>query len=338
MALTNISLKNFTVFSDGIIPLAQGVNVLIGSNGTGKTQLLKGIYGCCESARSGNKKAFFECFHTNSGVSLARDYDRTIEFNLSDDAGIGDSTPETDILLGSPDINRYGAVTALETIITVPRSMLNAVYIPVKDMLTHARGLLAMAQKYQAFPFDKPLLDSIEKSERWIVKEQPKILQELLHQLEKCIGGKILYENDEFYITRNDGRKISFELEAEGYKKLGILWQLLMNESIIPGSVLLWDEPESNLNPEFLSITADSLLALSRLGVQVVFSTHSYILAKYVELKKNQEDKVLFHSFYHENGLVHCESTRNFKDLKHNSIMDAFEVLMDEIYKDQVGE
>ena len=92
------------------------------------------------------------------------------------------------------------------------------------------------------------------------------------------------------------------------------------------------------MNPEFLSITADSLLALSRLGVQVIFSTHSYMLAKYVELKKNQEDKVLFHSFYHENGLVHCETTRNFKDLKHNSIMDAFEVLMDEIYKDQVGE
>ena len=132
-------------------------------------------------------------------------------------------------------------------------------------------------------------------------------------------------------------QKISFELEAEGYKKLGILWQLLMNESIVPGTVLLWDEPESNLNPEFLSITADILLALSRLGVQIIFSTHSYILAKYIELKMNQDDKVLFHAFYYESGLVHCESTRNFKDLKHNSSMNAFEVLMDEIYKDQVG-
>lgn len=338
MALIHISLKNFTVFSDGTIPLTPGVNVLIGSNGTGKTQLLKGIYGCCESARIDNEKSFFECFHTNSGLSLARDYDRNIEFNVSDDTGIGESNKKENVLSGSPNIRRDRTVTALETIITVPKSVRNAVYLPVKDMLTHARGLLAMARKYQDFPFDKPLLDSIEKSERWIVKKQPEILQGLLHQLEKCIGGTILYENDEFYIIRKDGRTISFELEAEGYKKLGILWQLLMNESIVPGTVLLWDEPESNLNPEFLSITADILLALSRLGVQIIFSTHSYILAKYIELKMNQDDKVLFHAFYYESGLVHCESTRNFKDLKHNSIMNAFEVLMDEIYKDQVGE
>ena len=98
MALIHISLKNFTVFSDGTIPLAPGVNVLIGSNGTGKTQLLKGIYGCCESARIDNEKSFFECFHTNSGLSLARDYDRNIEFNVSDDTGIGESNKKENVL------------------------------------------------------------------------------------------------------------------------------------------------------------------------------------------------------------------------------------------------
>ncbi|WP_337506674.1 hypothetical protein [Megasphaera sp.] len=41
-------------------------------------------------------------------------------------------------------------------------------------------------------------------------------------------------------------------MEAEGFKKIGILWQLLMNETITENTILLWDEPEANLNPEFL--------------------------------------------------------------------------------------
>lgn len=50
-------------------------------------------------------------------------------------------------------------------------------------------------------------------------------------------------------VIKNDGREINFAVEAEGFKKTGLLWQLLMNEIITPNSILLWDEPEANLNP-----------------------------------------------------------------------------------------
>ena len=129
---------------------------------------------------------------------------------------------------------------------------------------------------------------------------------------------------------------MSFELDAEGLKKIGLLWQLLMNESITENSVLLWDEPEANLNPNFIPQPVDILLILSRNGVQICVSTHSYIFAKYVEIKSMDTDDVLFHSLYKDNDLVYCESNETFKDLTHNSIMSSFAQLMDDVYDAQV--
>lgn len=43
MDITAVKAKNFSVFSDITIPIAQNMNVFIGENGTGKTHLLKSI-------------------------------------------------------------------------------------------------------------------------------------------------------------------------------------------------------------------------------------------------------------------------------------------------------
>ena len=106
----------------------------------------------------------------------------------------------------------------------------------------------------------------------------------------------------------------------------------MMNETITENTVLLWDEPEANLNPEFLPVIADCLLALSRQKVQILISTHSYVLAKYIEIRAKENDKVLFHSLYKKNdGWVYDEQKRKFSDLQNNTIVTAFEALMDEV-------
>ena len=70
---------------------------------------------------------------------------------------------------------------------------------------------------------------------------------------------------------------ILFELEAEGLKKIGLLWQLLMTDNLNEDSILIWDEPEANLHPKFLPKIVECLLELSRHGVQIFLSTHNYI-------------------------------------------------------------
>ncbi|MBQ6298185.1 MAG: hypothetical protein IJK81_10985 [Selenomonadaceae bacterium] len=60
------------------------------------------------------------------------------------------------------------------------------------------------------------------------------------------IDGVVVFENDEFYIKKNNGQMILFELEAEGLKKVGLLWQLLMTDNLNEDSILIWNEPEAN--------------------------------------------------------------------------------------------
>lgn len=345
MSIQRITMRNLSVFSNGAIPLAKQVNVFIGENGTGKTQLLKSIYGTCKMTRDGNIRWFTNCFLLNSQqCTLVRNRnDGITTFGMM-------TTPLTkrkgqrffcaDMKLHEGDIPIQQLQEHITSVyeIQYPDTAINATYIPVKDMLTHAKGLLSMSKRYKDFPFDDTLLDIIDKSNQWVLKEPPRLAVQVLPVLEQLMDGTVVIENEEFYIQKHDGRKVSFELEAEGLKKIGLLWQLLMNESITEDSVLLWDEPEANLNPNFIPQLVDMLLILSRNGVQVCVSTHSYIFAKYVEIKATDTDKVLFHSLYKDNGLVYCESEGTFKNLTHNSIMSSFAKLMDDIYDAQVNQ
>lgn len=186
-----------------------------------------------------------------------------------------------------------------EYYISIPEGViLKSVYIPVKDMLTHSKGLLAMADKYKEFPFNKTLLNIIKKANQWTLKKPPVLSDSILPVLEKLINGRVVVENEEFYIKKQDGQMVNFSVEAEGFKKIGLLWRLLMNESITEGSILIWDEPEANINPDFIPNVVECLLELSRHDIQICVSTHNYLFAKYFDVRRKDEDSVMFHSFY----------------------------------------
>ena len=140
------------------------------------------------------------------------------------------------------------------------------------------------------------------------------------------LDGVIVFENDEFYVRKNNGQLIRFELEAEGLKKISLLWQLLMTDNLTENSILIWDEPEANLNPKYLPKIVECLLELSRQGVQIFLSTHNYIFAKYFDVAKKVDDKVIFHSLYFEEKSdgVKCDTQSYFENLKHKDISAAF--------------
>ena len=52
MALSAISLENFTVLEKIDISFSSGINVFIGENGMGKTHLLKVLYSACQAAQA----------------------------------------------------------------------------------------------------------------------------------------------------------------------------------------------------------------------------------------------------------------------------------------------
>lgn len=264
-----------------------------------------------------------------------------IEFAKGVNVLIGENGTGKTHLLKILNEEKTGQLTFFDYLkdVTFDGNYKKPIFIPAKDMLTHSKGFIAMSEKFSQFPFDKTLIDIVRISQEWQLKEIPNIAQNILPKLETMMGGKIVYENEEFYIEREDRKKIPFSMEAEGFKKIGLIWQLLMTENITKGTVLLWDEPESNINPKFIPMLVEIVLELSRNGVQVFLATHSYFIAKYLEIRKKESDDMLFHSLYKsQNDEVLCESNKKFSDLKNNIIMEAFEQLLDEVYEMNKGE
>ena len=127
MSIERIELNNFTVFKNIKINFSKGINVLIGENGTGKTQLLNAIYGDIQIDKSKNVDdilKYFKSVVSNDECSYEISY--------------------------STKVN-------------------NCTFIPAKDMLTHSKGLVSMADKFGEFPFDKILIDIWNwcKSNEW---------------------------------------------------------------------------------------------------------------------------------------------------------------------------
>src|SRR5262249_50374769 len=116
---------------------------------------------------------------------------------------------------------------------------------------------------------------------------------------------------------------------------IGVLLRLLCNGSINPGTtgVLLWDEPEANLNPKLMKRLVKVLLELSRNGQQIVLATHDYVLLKWLDLlmeKKDKEDHVRFHVLQRQDdGKLSVHSTDDYAQLVNTGISKTFGELYD---------
>jgi len=132
---------------------------------------------------------------------------------------------------------------------------------------------------------------------------------------------------------------LSSGMTAEGFRKIGVLQRLLSNGSLNPGTSgpLLWDEPESNLNPKLMKDLVQVLLELARNGQQVILATHDYVLLKWFDLlmDKGEGDQVRFHVLSRDpdTGQVHRDSMDDYRAIEPNAIADTF----NELTKEQVA-
>lgn len=152
----------------------------------------------------------------------------------------------------------------------------------------------------------------------------------VLETLQKAVDGKVTVKDEEFFLKNKHGN-LEFTLVAEGMRKLGLLWLLVQNGTLLNGSVLFWDEPETNLNPKLFGVLMNILLQLQRLGVQVFIATHDYAILKELELGMRPDDEVRFHALYRDkpDADLRVESARFPFELEHSPIAEAYSSLYD---------
>ena len=350
MAINHVEIKDFLVFKGKFTAdFCNGVNILIGGNGTGKNTMMKALYWACEFIDKSVQK--------NQVKSLQLDQNQDSTFAISflpiDYFGrrIYAATPDDSDKFASklqvseftngeiePALNvsvakslekvtlYYGDVDSKERrelYLWFNRES-RSVFIPTTEMLSHSCGFLALNRE-RPVPFDKTEIDIISKAELEPTREITQNAAKVLEKIASVIGGTVSFDGKDFYVEKSIiSDKVPFSFEASGYRKLGLLWKLLRNGLLESGSILFWDEPENSLNPELVPILVDILLELSKNDVQIFIATHDYNLARYFDVRKDKSIPVVFHNLsITNNGQIICNSSPEYVKIPGNHLETA---------------
>ncbi|HHK0662500.1 TPA: ATP/GTP-binding protein [Pseudomonas aeruginosa] len=378
--ITNLNLKNFTAFTDLAIDFSPGINIIIGENGTGKTQLLKAILALCGP----------EVRTEQPGEQLASKLCRLYQ-PLSGKVGelrrrgtSGEAVLKAAFSQGQELIVRFnGSATTVKTPKVLGPAIAPATFLPTKEVLSLVRGLTAEQPDLATIEriFDDGYLDLASQLKKEGIEDLRSKVQlnprfaTIVPRLANLIGGQYLLEKGRFVFqpgryqekkasTRTSEaknalmyqdstewrfipaskRRLSSTMTAEGFRKIGVLQRLLSNGSLNPGTAgpLLWDEPESNLNPKLMKDLVQALLEIARNGQQVILATHDYVLLKWFDLlmDKGKGDQVRFFSLYRDASTLEVMSTKtdDYLAINPNPIDDAFGYLINQEIENDMGE
>ena len=157
------------------------------------------------------------------------------------------------------------------------------------------------------------------------------IIQERIRAL---IGGYLEYDGEKDFVYRfeKDGKEVSVPVSntAEGIKAFGVLQLLLGVEGLIDtNSLLLFDEPEVHLHPEWQVELAKILVKMAEMNIPIFISSHSpYMLEAIFKYSKEStllQDKLRI--YYLEKNTDNNNST--LKDFTKEDTFPLFEKMSD---------
>lgn len=316
---TRLIMERFTVFERAEFLWSPGVNVMVGINGTGKTHVMKVMYALqmCGHDPEALGKKLATLFRPSGG-----DISRLIRKRKE--------APERGASLSAfrGQEDEVHARFAPLTVKGVWKKELQPVYIPVKEMLSFAPGLVSLYDMY-ALPFEEMYYDILKQAYLPARKDMPlPDAQPLLDLISEAINGGIVVEGDAFFLKRG-GENVEMGLVAEGHRKLALVWQLIRNGSLAQGSCLFWDEPETNLNPSLLQTVVQILMMLARRGVQVFTVTHNYAFLRELDFQREKTELRYFALEETEGKGVIPYPCDTYQDLSPNRIADEYRRLYD---------
>lgn len=292
--IRKLTVEGVTVFPYQVsFSFVPGINVIAGGNDSGKSHLMKLCYAI---AKWGGGSARRELPQTWAEEKrLRRDLLRvfgahgltglTARSRGNGKAFIRASLEGEKAPLGTADLAfsfEAGQEEEGLHIQTLPQRFLheNAIFISPREALSIFPCYLQAGKRYPE------LLDSASWDLCRALEEEPcgvKLNEGLRHavrQIEALLSGKLQRSNGRFYLQRKGQEPMELNMVAEGFKRIGALGLLLGNGMVRPGTSLLWDEPEMNLNTTHLPLLVSVLLGLCRAGVQLMLTTHSLFLLR----------------------------------------------------------
>ena len=303
--IEKIKIENFTVFDDVEFQFGNGINVIIGDNGTGKSHLLKLAYSISTIAAQAGKadspppkdelqrqiaRKLVRVFRPDSLGRLLRARQESTDRRGNRGrshvvASFGSGVDEWDFNFSSR--SDKGVV-----IDGNPKKYpsADAIFVPTKEVMSIYEGFTKLYEDRE-FKIDETYYDLCVALSGLPLKG-PRLdqIKVLLDPIEERLGGQVVRDGDKFYLRSNQG-KTEMPLVAEGLRKVATLAHLLRNGSLTKKGLVFWDEPESNLNARLIRDVAEMLMSLASQGVQVFIATHSFFLMKEIDMLKRQDKR-----------------------------------------------
>ncbi len=179
--------------------------------------------------------------------------------------------------------------------------------------------------------FWQKLKQMMVRSSETDLSEDNKDIRFLVLMLNKLLHGKIEVKNNllrqpEFLYTREDGLlNIPLSKVATGMKLFAYLMRLLQNGYLDDKTILMIDEPEAHLHPQWIVEFARLLVFLqSKLGVKILIASHNPDMVAAIQAISRRQN-ILEHVHYYLTEADENEPYKyNFKELG-SSIEQIFE-------------
>lgn len=293
--LNKATLKNFGPLPDGEYQFSPGLNVIVGENGLGKSQLLKLLYSALkvnadtkEFTKTALQKAYADKL---IGVFRPDALGRLVKRKQgSDRCQVRIDMKDSALSCAFSFASRAKSEVQLDQ---APTAALNQApaYIPTRELVTLCPWFGPLYDNYH-LRFEESWRDTVSLLSAPSVKgAREKKAAVLLQPLEVAMGGRVVVHSGtgEFYLSIPGEGTVEMPLVAEGLRKLAMLARLISTGVLLDKGYLFWDEPETNLNPKLIKVLARSILTLCQQGIQVFIATHSYFLLKELDLLSRQD-------------------------------------------------
>ncbi len=355
LRIKKLEISNFINFNNTELNFSPSINLIIGKNNTGKTNLLKLLYTIVKSLEvyikqkklygqtyktilSKKTQEIFQSSRENIGTIVSKNSSDNLRVSL--DLSFLDDEEQINFSFGRQTRKEITEVNEIPELLIDEKSNFNAIFVPAKEILsTHE----AIKKSFKEFikGFDATYNDLTDVISPFI--EQSGISPELSKIIENIqndiISGKIEYDDNakEFIFKNKNGHKFEMTMTAEGVKQVGIIPVLIKTGELHSGSIIFLDEPDNNLNPVTINKFVRILIDLAKAGVQIFISSHNYFIVKRLHIFAKQFKEIDFRVFslidYDNDSKIDVE----YKDLKlglpkYNPIVDeALNMFNDDI-------
>ena len=341
--IQSVTIENFTCFEKVHLDFSTGINLFIGENGTGKTHVLKALYAMLR------KNPSFESIK----LTLEQNGEKGLEYEYSTLSNIEEVFKDVDC--SRDKSNKYTIDIKFDNNGVVnfkfnfkssqgfrrtnvplqdnPKFLdnLKPLFIPSAEMLSWFKGFVpAYEQRENGFDatfYDLgkalsllPLRDNVIPNKK-----------EMLELIEETTNILVTQVNGEFYVSvkEKDSKAFNSSRVASGINKLAQMIYLIRNGSLTKDTILFWDEPEVNLNPKYIRLVADFLMALAKAGVQIFVATHDYLLAHYLSTKADYREvtdapPMKFFAFTKGEGGTEVEDAESLAGIQNNTLLDEY--------------